>query len=180
MSVTTVVEDHVGPFAVLGQRSCLLGAPPVLLEGLALPGEDGDAGCGDGGGGVVLGGEDVARRPAHLGSEGDERLDEHRGLDGHVQRPGDAGAGEGAGVAVLGTQGHEPGHLDLGQVELAATEVGQLDVGHPVGQWGGGLGRDGVGGHRMLLWLAAVDRGGRAGGCGIGDGSGPPVADHEA
>ena len=78
-----------------GQRSDLLGAPPVLLERLALPGEDRHAGRGvggavgadrDGGGGVVLGREDVAGGPAHLGAERDERLDEHGGLDRHVQR----------------------------------------------------------------------------------------------
>ena len=81
-----------------GQRQRLLGAPPVLLERLALPGEDRDArgslgravgADGDRGGGVVLGGEDVAGGPAHLGAERDERLDQHRGLDRHVQRAGD-------------------------------------------------------------------------------------------
>ena len=39
----------------------------------------------DRGGGMVLGGEDVARGPANLGAEGDQGLDEHRGLHGHVQ-----------------------------------------------------------------------------------------------
>ena len=58
--VAAVVEDHVRALAVRpGQR--LLGAPPVLLERLALPGEDRDAGLGDRRGGVVLGREDVAR-----------------------------------------------------------------------------------------------------------------------
>ena len=56
-----------------GQRQRLLGAPPVLLERLALPGEDRDALRGLGGavgpdrdrrGGVVLGREDVAARPS--------------------------------------------------------------------------------------------------------------------
>ena len=74
--VAAVVEDHVRAVTV-GPREHLLGAPPVLLERLALPGEDGDAlrvvrgAVGtdrDGGGGVVLGREDVARRPAHLGT----------------------------------------------------------------------------------------------------------------
>ena len=37
----------------------------------------------------------LQRGPAHVGAEGDERLDEHGGLHGHVQRAGDAGAGEG-------------------------------------------------------------------------------------
>ena len=74
--VTAVVEDHVGGLARPGQH--LLGGPPVLLEALALPREDRDAlgllggavRADDGrGGGVVLGGEDVARRPADLGAE---------------------------------------------------------------------------------------------------------------
>ena len=100
--VTAVVEDHVRAVAV-GPRHHLLGAPPVLLERLALPGVDRDAlrvlgravrADDDGRRGVVLGGEDVAARPAHLGAELDERLDEHGGLDRHVQRAGDARAGE--------------------------------------------------------------------------------------
>ena len=40
--VATVVEDHVGALAA-GPGEDLLGAVPVLLEGLALPGEDRDA-----------------------------------------------------------------------------------------------------------------------------------------
>ena len=47
---------------------------------------------GDGGGGVVLRREDVARCPAHVGAERLQRLDQHRGLDRHVQRAGDARA----------------------------------------------------------------------------------------
>ena len=56
-----------------GQAQRLLGAPPVLLERLALPGEDRDAlrvlgralgADGDRGGGVVLRREDVARAPS--------------------------------------------------------------------------------------------------------------------
>ena len=47
---------------------------------------------GDRGGGVVLGREDVAGGPADLGAERGQRLDEHGGLDGHVQRARDARA----------------------------------------------------------------------------------------
>ena len=89
-----------------GQR--LLGAPPVLLERLALPGEDGDAlgvvrgavrADRDRGGGVVLGGEDVAAGPADLGAEGDQGLDQDCGLDRHVQGADDPGAAQRLGVA---------------------------------------------------------------------------------
>lgn len=54
----------------------LLNAPLVLLLSLALPGEDGDTGGGNGSGGVVLGREDVARRPGDLSTKGGEGLDE--------------------------------------------------------------------------------------------------------
>ena len=103
--VAAVVEDHVRPrFAVrcrLGPAQHLVGAPPVLLERLALPGVDGhaarllDGPLGADGHGrrrVVLGGEDVAAAPAHLRAERRQRLDQDGRLDGHVQRPGDAGA----------------------------------------------------------------------------------------
>ena len=59
----------------------------------------------------------------------DERLDEHGGLDGHVQRPADPGAGERLAVAVLLAEGHQAGHLDLGQVDLPAAEIGQGQIG---------------------------------------------------
>ena len=137
--VAAVVEDHVraaGGGVRPGQR--LLGAPPVLLQGLALPGEDRDAlrvlrgavrADGDGGGGVVLGGEDVAGGPADLGAEGDQGLDEDGGLHGHVQRAGDAGAGQRLGGGVLLADGHQAGHLVLGEGDLLAAELGQGEVG---------------------------------------------------
>ena len=84
---------------------------------------------GDGGRRVVLRGEDVAARPAHLGAELDQRLDEHRGLDGHVQRAGDAGAGERLGRAELLAQRPQAGHLVLGEVDLLAAERGEGEVG---------------------------------------------------
>ena len=68
---------------------------------LALVGEDGRAAGGDRRGSVVLGREDVAGGPAHLGAEGDQRLDQDGGLDRHVQRTGDAGAPQRLGCRVL-------------------------------------------------------------------------------
>ena len=75
--------------------------------------------------GVVLRGEDVARGPAHLRPQGREGLDQHRRLDGHVQAPRHARALERLRRAVLRPQGHEAGHLVLGQRYLLAAPVGQ-------------------------------------------------------
>ena len=138
--VAAVVEEHVRAddlADLVAELEQALGAPPVLLQRLALPGEDRDAGGLLGGavadddrrGGVVLGGEDVAADPADVGAERGQRLDEDGGLHGHVQRAGDAGAGERLGVAVLGAQRHQAGHLVLGELDLLAAEAGEGEVG---------------------------------------------------
>ena len=82
-----------------------------------------------GGGRVVLGGEDVAGDPAHLGAQADQGLDQHGGLHGHVQRPGDAGPVQRPGLGVLAAQLHEAGHLVLGEADLLAAELGEREVG---------------------------------------------------
>ena len=129
--VSAIVDNEVGSVAlaiVLGPGEGVEGALPVLLEGLALPGEDGSGLiAGNGGSGVVLGGEDVARAPADVTAEGLESLDKDSGLDGHVQRSGDAGVLEVVVVVLLAAR-HEARHLDLGNVNLLATEVGKGDV----------------------------------------------------
>ena len=130
-----------GPMTVavgVAELEELLGGPPVLGEGLALPGEHrhalgllgGAVRSDDGGRGrVVLRGEDVAGHPAHLGAEAHQGLDQHGGLHGHVQRAGDAGAVQGPGLGVLAAQLHQAGHLVLGEPDLLAAELGERQVG---------------------------------------------------
>jgi len=67
--VAAVVEDHVEGLLAFAKEQGLLDAPVKLLFGLALPGVDADTGGGDGGSGMVLRREDVARRPSNLGTE---------------------------------------------------------------------------------------------------------------
>ena len=153
--VAAVVEDHVravvlGAIGSVRPGHHLVGAPPVLLERLALPGEHRDTLRVVGGavgadddrcGGVILGGEDVAAGPTDLGAEFDERLDQHGGLDRHVQRPGDTSAGERLGRAVLLAQGHEAGHLVFGEDHLLAAERGEREIGDAEVLAGRGCGR---------------------------------------
>ena len=134
--VTAVVEDHVERLALLSEEECLLNAPLVLLLGHALPGIHRDTRSRDGGGGVVLGGEDVAARPGHVGTEFHEGLDENSRLDGHVQATGHAGAGERLLIAVTVPQGHEAGHFGLGELNFLASPLGEVDVLDLVGQLG--------------------------------------------
>ncbi len=125
--VAAVVEDQVR-IAAVGPLEDLVGVFPIFDQALALDREYRRALRGDGRGGVVLGGEDVAGGPAHVGAQGLQGLDQHRRLDGQVQGAGDAGALQGLVLAELGAHGHQAGHLGLGDVELLAAPVGERDV----------------------------------------------------
>ncbi len=150
--VTAVVDDQRRP-ASIGPLDRFARAPPVLVERFALPGEDGRSlralgrapvlgtadddrrGC------VVLGREDVAGDPANVGSEVDERLDEHGRLNGHVEAAHDPFAGEGLIGAVSGAKRHQSGHFLLGEADLLAAGFGEGEIGdleRRAGSHGGG------------------------------------------
>ena len=122
--IAAVVEDHVREAAV-GPLEDLVGVIPVFGERFALVGEDRDAGSGDGGGSVVLRGEDIARRPADLGPEILQRLDQHGRLNRHVQRAGDAGTLERLALGILFADRHEAGHFGFGDRDFLAAPRGQ-------------------------------------------------------
>ena len=146
--VAAVVEDHVGK--QIFTRFCampvehLRGVVPVILQALALDGEHRHAGGCDCGGGVVLRRIDVARNPAHVGAERDQRLNQHAGLNGHVQGARDARAFQRLLRAVFLAGRHQARHFGLGQRQLLAAEFGKADVGDDivdeVGLLGGGGG----------------------------------------
>src|SRR5439155_237436 len=125
--VAAIVHDELRAFPA-GMREHGEGKVPVFFERFAFEREHGDAGLRDGGGGLVLRGEDVARRPAHGRTEFDERLDEHGGFDRHVQRAGDAHAVERFLRTVFGAHGHQARHLVLGDTDFATAEAGKVDV----------------------------------------------------
>ncbi|RAO56445.1 hypothetical protein LUPAC06_03656 [Micromonospora saelicesensis] len=136
--VTTIVEDHVRALPVRPEQH-LLGAPPVLVEGLALPGVDRDTRRSVRGAGradddrrrrVVLGGEDVAGRPPDLRAERHQRLDQHRGLDRHVQRTGDPRTLQRLPRGELPPDRHQTRHLMLGQLDLLTPEGRQRQIRH--------------------------------------------------
>jgi len=130
--ITTVVQNHVGAFALstLGSKfKNAVGVIPVVDQGLTLVGKHRCAIGHQGGCGMVLGGENVARRPAHLGAQGLQCFNQHRRLDGHVQRTGDACAFQGLGLGELLANRHEAGHFGFGDFDFFATPVGQAHVG---------------------------------------------------
>ena len=127
--VAAVVEHHVGVPRLAVLEDGLLDAPLVLGFGLALPGEYRDAGSGNGGRGLILGGEDVATRPAHFGAQGDQGFDQHGGLDGHVDAAEDLRALERLLGGILAAHAHQRGHFRFGDDDFAAAPGGQGNVG---------------------------------------------------
>ena len=130
--ITTIIDEDIRAIGI-GPCEHLQGALPVLLKVLTLPGENvGSLGGNDTSSGVVLCRVDVAGSPAHLSTKRVERLNEDTSLNGHVQRARDAGASKNVIVLVLLTESHETGHLNLGEVVLAAAKIGEghvLDLG---------------------------------------------------
>ncbi len=145
--IATIIQDHVG--RAFGEVEDAVGVFPIVFQRLALVREDRCATLGDGSGGVVLGAVDVAGGPAHLGAQGLQCLDEHRGLDGHVQAARDAGALEGLLLGEVLADGHETWHLGLGDGDLLAAPLGEGEISDAVLFLGhrahGGLLRNGKG-----------------------------------
>merc|ERR1719313_2731831 len=126
--ITTVIDKLVASI-LAGDRHHLLCAPPVLLKSLALPCKDGRGPrLGDGSGCVILSAEDVARAPAHLGTQSSQGLNEHASLNGHVQRSVDVQTLERLRRAELFACRHKAWHFDLRQGELLAAELCQTHV----------------------------------------------------
>ena len=130
--VSSVIDNEVRSISL-----SIIGRPgdggesalPVLLEGLSLPGEDGGGLiAGDGSGGVVLGREDVAGAPPHISSEVGEGFDEDGSLNGHVEGSSDTGSLERSGFTVLSPGTHKSGHLNLSNLDLLATVVGEANI----------------------------------------------------
>ena len=106
-----------------------MGEVPVLLQCFTLVGEHRDAVGGDGGGRVILGREDVAGCPADIGAQRRQRLDQHGGLDGHVQRAGDAGTIERLPGLILLAHRHKTRHFGLGDSDFLTAPLGQGKIG---------------------------------------------------
>ena len=159
--IAAIIEDQIG-MRGLRPLEDLVRVLPVLDQRFAFVGKHGRAACGNRGGGVVLGREHVAGGPAHLGAEGLQRLDQHRGLNGHVQRAGDARAAQRLRGCEFLADGHKTGHLGLGDGDFLAAPVGELQVGDVVVRGSVGCGnRAGSGSHggSKFLRIKVCERG---------------------
>ena len=87
---------------------------------------------GNGGGGVVLGGENIAGCPADFGTQRGQRFNENCRLDGHVQRAGNTGTLQGLACAKFLTHGHKARHFDFRHVHFLAAPAGKVDVGNGI------------------------------------------------
>ena len=129
--ITTIINENIWTITV-GPCEHLVGKVPVLLEGLSFPCENVGGLCFDNsGGGVILGGVDVACAPSELSSKAVKGLDESSGLDGHVEGSGNLGSLKNLSWSKFLSASHETWHLNFCNVELSSSEVGlfwELDV----------------------------------------------------
>jgi hypothetical protein len=110
-----------------GQTSACSVHHQYSFQGFPLPGENGGRPlAGNGRSRMVLGGKDVAGGPADVGAENLQGIDEHGGLDGHVQAAGDLQAFERLLGSVFFTNGHQPGHFVFRQLHLLVTKSARV------------------------------------------------------
>ena len=152
--IAAVVEQQIGRPAPRSGNGAV-DAVDVFLFRFALPGKHRHASPGNGGGGVILGGKPVTRRPAHFRAQFHERFDQYRGLHGHVQATGDARAGQWLLLAVLFHQRHQAGHFAAGDGDFALAVIGQRQIGHAMVSAQRGYG---AAGHVRPPWLRARRR----------------------
>ena len=133
--VAAVVQNHVRAFGLgtFGAKfKDAVRVVPIVNQGLALVGKHRRAGFDQRGSGVVLRREDVARSPAHFGAKRLQGLDQHAGLNRHVQRAGDARALERLRLGEFLADRHQARHFGLGDVQFLAAPGGQAQVGNHV------------------------------------------------
>lgn len=126
--VAAVIENHVRRSAVV-PIEYLVRVVPIFFERFALLRENGNSSGCNCRSGVVLGREDIAARPSDIRSEVTERLNEHGGLDSHMEGACYPCALKGLGVAVLFSQCHKSGHFGLCYLYFLASEFGKSYIG---------------------------------------------------
>ena len=109
--ISTIIQNHVGVprFAVC--EDGLLDTPLVLLFGFTFPSKNRHTRCGDRGGGMILRGEYIAGRPADFSAQLNKCLDQHAGLNGHVNAAKNFGACQRLCILVLLSQRHQRWHF---------------------------------------------------------------------
>src|ERR1700760_2911980 len=108
--IATIVEDHVERLTI-GPEDCLLDTPVIFFERLPLPGKNGNPVRRQSRRSMVLGREDVAARPANRCSQLNQRFDQYRCLNCHMEAASNASASQWSGGSELRTQCHQSGHL---------------------------------------------------------------------
>ena len=129
-SITTIINQKIGTVKSLPGEH-LQGAIPVLIKSLSFPGEDDTStSLSNSGGGVILGGEDVARSPSNLGTKGLESLNEDSSLNSHMERSRDIGSLKNLRGSVFLSSSHKTGHFNFSHVEFLSTPFSEVNIGN--------------------------------------------------
>ena len=124
--VAAVVEDHVAG-RVLAPIEDARDIVPIFLERFALDREHRDAATRRSRRRHGPGSRRCCTRPSGLRRRGGQRFDQHRGLDGHVQRAGDPRALQRLRRAEFLAQRHQARHFGFGDLDFLAAEIGEAE-----------------------------------------------------
>ena len=126
--IPAIVQDHVAGAAFAAKLENAVGEIPIVFQRFALDRKYRNTGFGNGCCRMILGREDVARGPAHVGPQRSKGFNQNAGLDRHVQAAGNAGPLQRLGRAEFLTQGHQAWHFGFGNHQFLAPETRQRDV----------------------------------------------------
>ena len=123
--IAAIIKDQV---RAVGELEGFIQVIPMLFQRLPLDRENRRTAFGNRRRRVILGREDVARRPTDIGPQCDKRFDQNSGLDRHMQRADDARTGQRFAVAVFRAQGHQAGHFGFCDIKFLAAIGGKANV----------------------------------------------------
>jgi hypothetical protein len=128
--VAAVVEDHVGRHRLrtIAPFKNAMRVLPIFRQRFALVSEDGRAALRDRRRCVILRGINVARRPSHFGAERLQSLDQHGGLNRHVQAAGDPRATQRRKRREFLANRHQSRHLGFCNGDFLAAPVGEFEI----------------------------------------------------
>ena len=134
--VAAIVQNHVGAFFGCALGTCELENPvrvvPIVGQRLALDSKNGRTRCSQRSSGMVLCRENVARCPAHFGTQGLKRLNQHGGLNRHVDGARDACTGQRLVLGELMANRHQARHFGFSHFNFFAAPGSQRNVGNHI------------------------------------------------
>ena len=129
--IAAVIQDHVWAAAV-GPFKYFMRIIPIILQALALLGENWNTGRRNRCSRVILRRINIAGRPAHIRAKRLQGLNQDGRLNGHVQRTRHTGALQGLRGTIFRARRHQARHFRFSNGDFFSTPIGQTEIGNSI------------------------------------------------